>query len=366
MKKTKKILAYLLCAVMLLTGSAFTALAADYSAQGVGGQTLTMLSPSDITVTSDDTYYSNTINTVLDCSAEIVFNFTFSAGMKNYSDELFVGTNLPLISVFDTYGGTEVTKPIYVSGSSDGIFLSIPANTLSDGTYYLVFDENIQSNNADKILGKDIVFAFTVAAGADSGDEQDDGTGDDDSSGDVTIPYTDVPNWATNYVAAVIENGCMSGLSDTSFGPDVTVTRGEFVIILGKARGINSSKYTESVFADINSSDSCSAYAAWALQKELVFGYGDNMFGPDDVLTREQIVTILYRYAVVFAMDTSAVGSLSAFSDGGQVSAWANEAMVWAIGDSIISGYGNGTLCPQNAATRVQVAKLIAVLVLTA
>lgn len=350
MKKTRRALAYLLTILLVMSIGTVAAYAAPYSAQGIAGQTLTMLTPSDITVNSadEDDYYRNTINTALDPSADIVFNFTLSSGMNNFTETLFTTTNLPLITVCSSYGGTVVVKPTFVSGSSASISISIPAGALTDGTYFLVFGKDIQGNNSSKILGKDIAFEFTANTGA----------------APITSPFTDVPDWAKNYVAAVAETGCITGLTETSFGPDIVLTRGEFVTILGKARGIKIANYATSAFVDITETDTCSPYAAWAASKNIVVGYGDNVFGPNDKLTREQVVTMLYRYAEAFAMDTEATGSTAAFSDSMQTSSWAGTAMSWAIGHNYVNGVGTGMLVPTSHITKVQAAKLIAVVIL--
>lgn len=351
MKTTKKALALLLSIVLILSFGSMTVFAASYDYQGTGGQTLKMLTPSDITVKSADTdaYYNNVINAAFNPASDIAFNFSMSAGMNSFSESAFQSTNMPMITVCSSYNGTVVANPTFVSGSSAGVTISVAPGTLADGTYYLVFGKDIQGNNASKLLGKDIVFEFTVKAGA----------------APETSPFTDVPAWAKDYVATVVANGCMKGLSDTAFGPNTTVTRGEFITILGKARGIKPANYASSAFSDVMDTDAFSPYAAWASEKKIVNGYGGGSFGPNDILTREQAVTILYRYASAFAMDTAASGNSDSFSDGTQVSIWADSAMAWAIGHSFVGGTGDGKLVPSGEVTKVQVAKLIAVAILT-
>ena len=371
MKKTKKTLALLLSLVLVLSVGLITATAADYDLQGTGGNQLKMVTPSDITdnTAEEDTYFSNTINTELDPTADIVFTFSMTSGMNNFDETLFTETNLPQIGVYDTYGGTKLADPAFGEKTDDGISIVIPADTLTDGTYALVFGMDIQGNNADKTLGMDIVFTFTAKTGAaadtDPADTTDAEETDDADNATEASAFTDVPDWAKEYVDAVVANGCMTGTDETTFNPNGTVTRGEFVTILGMARGIETDKYTDSAFDDILAADDCSPYAAWAVSKEITNGYGD-VFGPDDVLTREQAITMLYRYAVVFSMDTAAEGDVSAFSDSDQMSTWAATAMAWAVGGDYIGGMDDGTLSPDGAMTRAQIAKLIAVLVLEA
>lgn len=90
----------------------------------------------------------------------------------------------------------------------------------------------------------------------------------------------------------------------------------------------------------------------------IVTGTGSG-FEPDGQITREQLATILYRYADFLGLDTSAAGALSQFSDGDKVSAWAEEAMQWAVGSGLLTGKGNGTVDPTGNATRAEVAAIL-------
>ena len=87
-------------------------------------------------------------------------------------------------------------------------------------------------------------------------------------------------------------------------------------------------------------------------------GYGDGRFGPDDSITREQLASILYRYAAYCQYDVKASGDLSAFTDGAQASQWAVEGLVWAVDRGLMTGKGGGTLDPKGTATRAEVAQV--------
>ena len=350
MKRTKKALALLLTLILLLSLGTVAALAADYGAQGTGGNTLTMLTPSDITVKSadGDAYFSNVLTAPFDPASDVTFKFTMSSGMNNFSETTFKTANMPQISVCLTYGGASAGTVTYVSGDATGVTIS--AGKLAAGDYVLVFGKSIQGNNTSKTLGKDIVFEFTVKEAA--------------APAPAESPFTDVQDWAKDYVAAVVVSGCMKGQTETTFGPDVVMTRGDFVTVLGMARGIKTANYETSAFSDVAATEACSPYAAWASDKKIVTGYGDGTFGANDVLTRAQVVTMLYRYAVAFSMDTTASASLASFTDSAQVSDWAATAMSWAVGKDYIAGVGGNTLAPNMEITRIMTAKLIAVIVL--
>ena len=103
-------------------------------------------------------------------------------------------------------------------------------------------------------------------------------------------------------------------------------------------------------------SDSWYASAvAWAAEKGIVSGYGDGRFGPNDLITREQLAIMLWRYAGSPAPSAQALD----FPDAGSASGYALEALRWAVENGIISGYGSGQLAPQGLATRAQVAQMM-------
>jgi|GEM_PF-5993914 len=363
MKNVRKLISLLLVTMLLAVFVTVPAAAADYGAQGTGGQTLTMLSPSDISVVSTSGYYLNKVNTVLSNDADTTFNFTFSSGMNNYSETLFTGTNLPLIGVYDSYGGAKVAQLQYVSGSSAGITVSVPAGTLAEGTYDLVFGSAIQSNNPDKTLGKDIVFAFTIGEAA-SQNAGGNGAGEDTAAATPVHTYADVGDWAAMYVSDVVANGCMAPISDTQFGASDSVTRGQFVTTLGKARGISTEKWTTSPFSDVAADDACGPYVAWAFEKGIVNGVGNGDFAPNQVLTREQAMVILYRYAQAFGLDTTASASAGIFTDKDVIGDWAKDAVKWGVGSGYLSGYSDGTFLPGGAISRAVTAKLVSLAVL--
>ena len=96
----------------------------------------------------------------------------------------------------------------------------------------------------------------------------------------------------------------------------------------------------------------------WAAGEGIVSGYGNGRFGPDDLITREQMANMLYYYAQYKGYDVSAGGELSSFTDGASTSGWAAEAVQWAVGSGLLSGKGGGVLDPQGTATRAEAASI--------
>lgn len=162
--------------------------------------------------------------------------------------------------------------------------------------------------------------------------------------------------WYYDAVRYVSSLGVFSGTSDTTFDPTKTMTRGMLVMTLynycGKPEATGASS-----FGDVTADAYYAAAVAWAEENDIVGGVGDGLFGPNQDVSREQIVTILYRfYGEPAALDGGP--ALADFADGDKVSDWARDAMEWALSAGIISGYPEGTLKPEGTARRAEVAQI--------
>ena len=111
-------------------------------------------------------------------------------------------------------------------------------------------------------------------------------------------------------------------------------------------------------FSDVQAGSWYSSAVAWAASAGIVNGYNGS-YGPGEPITREQVVTTLYRYAKYSGMDLSGTGSLAGFTDSSRVSDFAAEAMSWAVGSGIVSGTTGATLNPQATATRAELATML-------
>jgi hypothetical protein len=158
------------------------------------------------------------------------------------------------------------------------------------------------------------------------------------------LPFTDVSanNWFYDGVKYAYENGLMNGTSSNAFSPNANTTRGMIVTILARVEGVNT-----------NGTPWYAAGQKWAMDNSI--SDGTNMPG---VITREQLATILYRYAKQKGYDVSKSAALTAFSDADKVSGYAAEAMQWAVAEGLLQG-SNGKLNPQGSATRAQVATIL-------
>ncbi|MDR2355455.1 MAG: S-layer homology domain-containing protein, partial [Clostridiales Family XIII bacterium] len=112
-------------------------------------------------------------------------------------------------------------------------------------------------------------------------------------------------------------------------------------------------------FADVAGDAYYADAVIWASANGIVTGTGENSFAPGDDITREQLATILYRYTGALGSDARENGSITAFADADEVSAWAEDALGWAAAIGLIQGRGDNTLAPKAAATRAETAAIL-------
>lgn len=159
--------------------------------------------------------------------------------------------------------------------------------------------------------------------------------------------------WYADSVKFVRDRGLMNGTSATTFSPEADTSRAMLTTILYRASG--SPAVTNNMsFSDVSPDAYYANAVAWASENNIVSGYGNGYFGSDDPVTREQIATILWRYA-----GSPDVGAAQDFADESQISAYAMDAVDWARANGIINGMSGNRFAPKNHATRAQVATII-------
>ena len=199
--------------------------------------------------------------------------------------------------------------------------------------------------------GDKIFYAHWMAAGTIPGII--DAIGDSMCFDDVTKG-----DWFYKDVEYVYNEGIMDGVSKREFAPNETLTRAMIVKILYRIEG-EPAGYRSSDFNDVESGRWYTGAVAWAAEKEIVKGYGNGKFGPNDPVTREQLAAILYRYTQYKGWSTAAAsGNLDGFKDAASVSSYAVDAMNWAVDEGLLKG-ANNKLSPKSNATRAQVAAII-------
>ena len=164
--------------------------------------------------------------------------------------------------------------------------------------------------------------------------------------------YRDVESgsWFYSSVTDVSKKGIMTGYADGNFGPVNYLTRGELATIIYRIHGKPETIYKPG-FPDVPEGMFYSVPVTWAYSYGVITGYEDGNFGPDSNISREQLATMLYRYAEKLEYDVSVTGNLNVFPDAGKVSQFAKSAMIWANGAGIITG-DSGMLNPQGTVNR--------------
>lgn len=174
------------------------------------------------------------------------------------------------------------------------------------------------------------------------------------------LPFLDVntSDWFYGDVAYAYSSGLFNGDSPTAFAPYGRMNRAMLVTVLHRSEGTPAAARS-SGFTDVASGQWFTNGVAWASGIGVVNGKGNGKFDPYGSITREEIATILYRYAKVKGWDVTASANLYSFNDGSRTSDWAARAMQWACAKGIINGKGGGKLDPGGFATRAEVAAMI-------
>lgn len=228
---------------------------------------------------------------------------------------------------------------------SGGVTVSIPAqandgNILvivhSDGTETVVKKHYVDENDNHKAILPGSVTVKVVEKNKKFVDVQEE-------------------DWFADGVAFVGNRGLFEGVGNDVFDHAGTMTRAMLVTVLHRLEDEMEHAY-EGAFHDVEEDEWYTDAVHWAADHGIVEGYGNGYYGTHDEITREQMITMVYRYLTWLGMDTSARGDLSTFTDHEEISDWAMEAMEWSVGVGLIEGVGNNLVDPKGNATRAQVA----------
>ncbi|MGN1307147.1 MAG: S-layer homology domain-containing protein [Faecousia sp.] len=170
-------------------------------------------------------------------------------------------------------------------------------------------------------------------------------------------PFTDIGgHWAESNILSAYHAGLFNGISATEFGPELSMTRAMFVTVLYRMEGAPSVDMTKLHYSDVSQDSYYAAAVVWAEQAGVANGVGGNRFSPETDITRQEMVTMFYRFANYKGQDVTATTSLSRFKDADKVADWALAAMQWAVADGLIGGHTDWTIGPEENATRAQAA----------
>ena len=173
------------------------------------------------------------------------------------------------------------------------------------------------------------------------------------------LPFTDMNgHWAYDAVSYAYKNSLMNGVNASRFAPDSTLNRAMMVTMLYRMTG-SPAVSGNSVFSDVPSGKWYSDAVQWASVNGVVNGVGKDRFAPDTQITREQMASMMMRYAQFKQYSTGKSADLSAFNDAGSISSWALESMKWANAAGLINGRTASTIAPQGTATRAEAATIL-------
>ena len=175
----------------------------------------------------------------------------------------------------------------------------------------------------------------------------------------TSLPFNDVSygDWYYDAVQFVYSKGIMDGVDYYKFAPNGTITRGMIVTMLWRMAG-EPFEMPVTSFTDVEIGRYYTTAVAWACRNGIADGMGESTFGPNDAITREELVTLLYRYAQYFGH--SCIGtSIEGFADAGSVSSYAYNAMCWAYKAGVVTGTTGSRLNPQGTASRAEAAQMI-------
>lgn len=165
-------------------------------------------------------------------------------------------------------------------------------------------------------------------------------------------------DWFYSSVVYAKEHSIMSGLTEDTFAPNQKLSRAQCATILYRLYGSPEVTYKQK-FKDVKSGDWYASAVIWASNAGIVSGYGDGTFGSNDNVTREQMATMMYRYANYLALDTvPKMADIEGYSDANKVSAYALDATKWAVGYGLISGTTPTTLNPLGNTSRAECAAI--------
>lgn len=173
------------------------------------------------------------------------------------------------------------------------------------------------------------------------------------------VPFTDINgHWAYDAILYAYHNGLMNGIGDEKFDPNGTLNRAMLVTILYRLEG-KPAVTAVNPFDDVKDGKWYTDAIIWAADNELVNGYGNGKFGPEDDITREQMAKILFAYSKLKGYDSSKANDLAAYTDAENISGWALDAVKWANAVNLITGRTETTIVPGGNATRAEAATIL-------
>lgn len=252
---------------------------------------------------------------------------------------------------YQTNGGSEIKK----SSVNMNAVITEPAAPVKEGYIFDGWYTDKELTKAYDFSSK-VTKSFTLYAKWNELEKAP----EEEENKETSMEYTDVKatDWFFDSVKYVVDNKLMNGISETEFAPDNTLTRAMLVTVLYRNAG--SPATNRSIpFADVDMGAYYANAVSWAKQNGIVNGITENEFAPDSNITREQIATIMYRYAQYKGMDAVSLEENLHFTDTSEISEYAVSAMNWAVGKGLMKGKSTTTINPKDIATRAEIAAIL-------
>lgn len=166
-----------------------------------------------------------------------------------------------------------------------------------------------------------------------------------------------VNHWAKEPINYVVSKGYFKGVGGNRFAPERSITRADFVTVLGRMAGIDQSKFTKNVFKDV-SGGYYGAHVNWAAENGIVQGVGNGKFAPKRPITREEMAVMMNKFLRVTNKQLAEKES-KVFTDGGTIAPWAKESVRTMAKKGIVKGMEDGSFRPKSGFTRAQVAQVL-------
>lgn len=183
-----------------------------------------------------------------------------------------------------------------------------------------------------------------------------------DPDADSAASFTDVGGINEEEARAidyVVSAGLFNGTSGTNFSPQMDMSRAMFATVLARLYGANVDGTNESGFYDVPMNSWYGPSIAWAAEKGYVTGVDEGIFAPDRALTRQELMTMIYRFAESVGVDVNMTGDLQSYADRSKVASWAEDAMSWAVSIGLIKGQPGGLLAPAQNISRIEAAIIL-------
>lgn len=309
------------------------------------GSTTTVITAKDGASTETNTTAQGVTGTVVtDKTGEVTsVEAAIPAAVANTGETVTIPVTVAAADSADKAAVVEIT--VKGGGSAS---VEIPVTDVNPGLVAVV----VNSNGTEEIVKTSVVTEDGVVLNVDGSAAV--------KVVDNTQQFIDVKtsDWFDGAVTFVAAREIMSGTKESMFSPDVDLTRSMMAQVLYSLE--NKPNAGADVFDDVASHAWYADAVNWAAEKKVVAGYSDGTFGPEDTITREQMAVILYGYARLKGADLRASAKVDAFRDGSRTSEWARGAMEWALTQGLLSGKGGNILDPQGAASRAEVAQVLA------